>query len=66
MLPEAHENVVRRYSFDPFGYISRKRVAVGALSKAVECHDVSIRVLSHTKGERDSNALATRNRRLPR
>jgi hypothetical protein len=57
-LSAAYENVVRRCSFVPFGYISRKQVAVGALIKAVECHDVSIQMLGHAKDERDSNSLA--------
>ncbi|EUA51116.1 amidohydrolase family protein [Mycobacterium xenopi 3993] len=48
-----HENAMRWYSFDPFAHISREQATVGALRKAAEGHDVSIRALSHHKaGER--------------
>ncbi|EUA30408.1 amidohydrolase family protein [Mycobacterium xenopi 4042] len=53
-----HENAMRWYSFDPFAHISREQATVGALRKAAEGHDVSIRALSHHKaGERGGNAL---------
>jgi hypothetical protein len=55
---EAYENAVRRYSFDPFAYISRAQAAVDALRKAAECHHVSVQVLSQQKkGGQDGNAL---------
>ncbi|MGV0686152.1 amidohydrolase, partial [Mycolicibacterium thermoresistibile] len=36
----------RWYSFDPFTHIPRDKATVGALRKAAEGHDVSIRALS--------------------
>jgi predicted TIM-barrel fold metal-dependent hydrolase len=54
-----HENAMRWYSFDPFPAHPREQATVGALRRAAEGHDVSIRALSHhQKGERVSNALA--------
>jgi predicted TIM-barrel fold metal-dependent hydrolase len=54
-----HENAMRWYSFDPFAAHPREQATVGALRRAAEGHDVSIRALSHhQKGERVSNALA--------
>jgi predicted TIM-barrel fold metal-dependent hydrolase len=54
-----HENAMRWYSFDPFAQHPREQATVGALRRAAEGHDVSIRSLSHhQKGERVSNALA--------
>ena len=44
-----HENAMRWYSFDPFSHLSREQATVGALRKASEGHDVSIRALSHHK-----------------
>jgi predicted TIM-barrel fold metal-dependent hydrolase len=44
-----HENAMRWYSFDPFSHITREQATVGALRKASEGHDVSIRALSHHK-----------------
>jgi predicted TIM-barrel fold metal-dependent hydrolase len=41
-----HENAMRWYSFDPFTHIPREQATVGALRKASEGHDVSIRALS--------------------
>ncbi|SNW19236.1 amidohydrolase 2 [Mycolicibacterium thermoresistibile] len=41
-----HENAMRWYSFDPFTHIPRDKATVGALRKAAEGHDVSIRALS--------------------
>jgi predicted TIM-barrel fold metal-dependent hydrolase len=42
-----HENAMRWYSFDPFTHIGREQATVGALRKAAEGHDVSIKALSH-------------------
>ncbi|WP_216906012.1 amidohydrolase family protein [Nocardia noduli] len=42
-----HQNAMRWYSFDPFQHIPREQATVGALRKAAEGHDVSIRALSH-------------------
>jgi len=54
-----HENAMRWYSFDPFPHHAREQATVGALRRAAEGHDVSIRALSHhQKGERVTNALA--------
>jgi len=44
-----YENAMRWYSFDPFSHISREQATVGALRKASEGHDVSIRALSQHK-----------------
>jgi predicted TIM-barrel fold metal-dependent hydrolase len=53
-----HQNAMRWYSFDPFTHITREQATVGALRKAAEGHDVSIKALSHHKaGERTMNAL---------
>ncbi|MER5516520.1 amidohydrolase family protein [Streptomyces sp. NPDC002763] len=41
-----HENAMRWYSFDPFPHIPRDQATVGALRKAAEGHDVSIRARS--------------------
>ena len=43
ILKMTHENAMRWYSFDPFAHIPRDRATVGALRKAAEGHDVSIR-----------------------
>jgi hypothetical protein len=40
------ENAMRWYHWDPFGHIPREQATVGALRKAAEGHDVSIRALS--------------------
>jgi hypothetical protein len=41
------ENAMRWYHWDPFGsHISREQATVGALRKAAEGHDVSIKALS--------------------
>jgi predicted TIM-barrel fold metal-dependent hydrolase len=54
-----HENAMRWYSFDPFANHPREQATVGALRRAAEGHDVSIRALSHhQQGERVTNALA--------
>ena len=52
-----HENAMRWYSFDPFSHIPREQATVGALRKAAEGHDVSIRALSHHK-ERAGSSFA--------
>jgi predicted TIM-barrel fold metal-dependent hydrolase len=44
-----YENAMRWYSFDPFSHITREQATVGALRKAAEGHDVSIRALSQHK-----------------
>ncbi|MGO8936450.1 MAG: amidohydrolase family protein [Mycobacterium sp.] len=54
-----HENAMRWYSFDPFAHHPREQATVGALRRAAEGHDVSVRALSHhKKGDRVINALA--------
>lgn len=42
----SYQNAMRWYSFDPFSHISEAQATVGALRKAAEGHDVSIRALS--------------------
>ncbi|MFI0355027.1 amidohydrolase family protein [Actinomadura sp. 9N407] len=42
-----YENAMRWYSFDPFKDVPRERATVGALRRAAEGHDVSIRPRSH-------------------
>jgi len=52
-----HENSMRWYSFDPFTHITREQATVGALRKAAEGHDVSIRARSQHK-ERGGSSFA--------
>jgi predicted TIM-barrel fold metal-dependent hydrolase len=42
----SYQNAMRWYSFDPFTHITPEQATVGALRKAAEGHDVSIRALS--------------------
>ncbi len=42
----SYQNAMRWYSFDPFSHITEAQASVGALRKAAEGHDVSIRALS--------------------
>jgi predicted TIM-barrel fold metal-dependent hydrolase len=42
-----HKNAMRWYQFDPFRHIPREQATVGALRKAAEDHDVSIKGRSH-------------------
>jgi predicted TIM-barrel fold metal-dependent hydrolase len=51
-----YQNAMRWYSFDPFSHITREQATVGALRKAAEGHDVSIRALSQHKKEGTSFA----------
>ncbi len=53
-----HENAMRWYSFDPFTHITPEQASVGALRKAAEGHDVSIRALSHHKDIRSGSSFA--------
>jgi predicted TIM-barrel fold metal-dependent hydrolase len=53
-----HENAMRWYSFAPFTHIAREQSTVGALRKAAEGHDVSIRALSHHKDGRSGSSFA--------
>jgi predicted TIM-barrel fold metal-dependent hydrolase len=53
-----YENAMRWYSFDPFTHITREQATVGALRKAAEGHDVSIRALSHHKDTRAGSSFA--------
>ena len=41
-----YENAMRWYHWDPFTHIPKEQATVGALRKAAEGHDVSIRALS--------------------
>ncbi len=54
----SHENAMRWYSFDPFSHITPAQASVGALRKAAEGHDVSIRALSHHKDARSGSSFA--------
>ncbi|MBV9722338.1 MAG: amidohydrolase, partial [Mycobacterium sp.] len=54
----SHENAMRWYSFDPFSHITRAQASVGALRKAAEGHDVSIRSSSHHKDTRAGSSFA--------
>ncbi|BBA90198.1 amidohydrolase [Mycobacterium marinum] len=53
-----YENAMRWYSFDPFSHITREQATVGALRKAAEGHDVSVRALSHHKDARSGSSVA--------
>jgi predicted TIM-barrel fold metal-dependent hydrolase len=53
-----YENAMRWYSFDPFTHITPEQASVGALRKAAEGHDVSIRALSHHKDTRSGSSFA--------
>jgi predicted TIM-barrel fold metal-dependent hydrolase len=53
-----HGNSMRWYSFDPFTHITPEQATVGALRKAAEGHDVSIRALSHHKDTRAGSSFA--------
>lgn len=44
-----HENAMRLYHFEPFAHVPKDQATVGALRKAAEGHDVSIRALSHER-----------------
>ncbi|OBF16242.1 amidohydrolase family protein [Mycobacterium sp. ACS4331] len=52
-----HENAMRLYHFDPFTHIPKDQATVGALRKAAEGHDVSIRALSHHESRGDKHSL---------
>jgi hypothetical protein len=53
-----YENAMRLYSFDPFTHISKEQATIGALRKAAEGHDVSIRALNKHKKESFANMSA--------
>ena len=42
-----HQNAMRWYHFDPFSHIPKEQATVGALRRAADGHDVSIRGRSH-------------------
>jgi Amidohydrolase len=54
----SYQNAMRWYSFDPFSHITEAQATVGALRKAAEGHDVSIRALSHHKDARSGSSFA--------
>jgi predicted TIM-barrel fold metal-dependent hydrolase len=54
----SHQNAMRWYSFDPFSHITPAQASVGALRKAAEGHDVSIRALSHHKDARSGSSFS--------
>ena len=53
-----YQNAMRWYSFDPFSHITPEQATVGALRKAAEGHDVSIRALSHHNDARSGASFA--------
>ena len=53
-----YENAMRWYSFDPFTHIPREQATVGALRKAAEGHDVSIKAAGHQKDTRAGSSFA--------
>jgi predicted TIM-barrel fold metal-dependent hydrolase len=53
-----YQNAMRWYSFDPFSHITPAQATVGALRKAAEGHDVSIRALSHHNDARSGASFA--------
>ena len=53
-----YENAMRWYSFDPFTHITREQATVGALRKAAEGHDVSIKAAGHDKDSRGGSSFA--------
>lgn len=52
-----YENAMRWYSFDPFTHIPREQATVGALRKAAEGHDVSIKAAGHQKDTRAGSSF---------
>ena len=54
----SYQNAMRWYSFDPFTHITPEQATVGALRKAAEGHDVSIRALSHHNDARSGTSFA--------
>lgn len=42
-----HENAMAWYSFEPFKHIAKQDATVGALRKAADGHDISVRSRSH-------------------
>jgi predicted TIM-barrel fold metal-dependent hydrolase len=44
-----HENAMKLYHFAPFQHVPKDQATVGALRKAAEGHDVSIKALSHER-----------------
>ncbi len=54
----AYQNAMRWYSFDPFSHITEAQATVGALRKAAEGHDVSIRALSKHNDLRSGASFA--------
>ena len=54
----AYENAMRWYSFDPFTHIPREQATVGALRRAAEGHDVSIKATGHAKESRGGSSMA--------
>ena len=53
-----YQNAMRWYSFDPYTHITPEQATVGALRKAAEGHDVSIRSSSHHKDTRAGSSFA--------
>ncbi|WP_018638399.1 amidohydrolase family protein [Parafrankia elaeagni] len=42
-----YQNAMRWYSFDPFAHVTKEEVTVGALRRAAEGHDISVKPRSH-------------------
>jgi predicted TIM-barrel fold metal-dependent hydrolase len=54
----SYQNAMRWYSFDPFSHITEAQATVGALRKAAEGHDVSIKARGHDKDTRAGSSFA--------
>ena len=55
-----YENAMRWYHFDPFTHIPNDQATVGALRKAAEGHDVTIRALSQARARREPASPTSR------
>jgi len=53
-----YENAMRWYEFDPFAHIPRDEATVGALRRAVQGHDVSVRARSRRAGKTQAERAA--------
>ncbi|MEU6541221.1 amidohydrolase family protein [Streptomyces sp. NPDC047000] len=58
-----HRNAMRWYSFDPFAHVPREQATVGALRRAAEGHDVSVKPRSKQAAVAPAEKLATYRRK---
>ena len=61
-----HENAMKLYHFAPFQHVPKDQATVGALRKAAEGHDVSIKAPVATSAPVIRQVSATSRRRRPR